>query len=470
MTNVLAEQEQVDRLEKMVRYYERQADEAAGYFVRADAQLSITRRDLTQNILAFNILSHLRETISLHEHGDISGGVDQLFNNTLALIHSVLHVDRSLVFLSNGTGAFKAAYHLGMPHDGAKRLPLLSFEFSPEQMGGKPFLLVNRQTKSTEFIEALRELLGVRFFVCVPLTTGNEHFGFLLSSNDKEAYPFYPPFNERHYETFTAIAGFISVSYANLLLYRDLAQAKGSLEQYNQQLESMVRERTDDLHQKNDQLSREKERSEELLLNLLPEETARELQTTGQAIPRDFDSVTVIMADIIDFSSISERLDADEIVSRLDQVFRAFDHIVDRHGLEKIKTIGDAYMVAGGLPTENDTHPLDAVEACLAMSAYLEGLKQQRRFRNSAPMQMRFGIHTGPVAAGVVGSHKFAYDIWGNTVNIAKRMESASEAGRINVSRDTYDRVKHRFSAESRGAIEIKGGREVEMFYIQPRR
>ena len=452
-------------LEQMVRYYERQADEAAGAFVQADAQLSIAKRDLTQNILAFNILSYLRNTIRLDEHEDASG----IFDRTLALIHGVLHVDRSVVFL-RAPGGFKVAHSLGLDASVARRLAMLTFGFTPEEIGESGYLVVNRKTKVGEFVETLRETLGIRFFVCVPIFQGDETIGYLLSGNDKEAYPFFPPFNQRHLETYTAIAGFLSVSYANLMLYRDLAEHRAKLEVYNRQLEAMVEERTEDLEQKADQLSREKARSEDLLLNLLPEVTARELQLTGQAIPRDLESVTVVMADIVGFSRISEHLDADELVARLDQVFRAFDHVIVRHNLEKIKTIGDAYMFAGGLPIENKTHAVDAVEACLEFVQYLETLRNQRRFADTGPFEMRFGIHTGPVVAGVVGSKKFAYDIWGHTVNVAKRVESASAPNRVTVSGTTAELVRRRFDLEPRGPIEIKGGEQVEMFFVTRRR
>jgi adenylate cyclase len=153
-------------------------------------------------------------------------------------------------------------------------------------------------------------------------------------------------------------------------------------------------------------------------------------------------------------------------VAELDQCFRLFDAITVRHGLEKIKTIGDAYMCAGGLPIPNDTHPVDAVEAAVAMQAGLQELMQKNKEAGRPVFEMRIGIHTGPVVAGVVGSHKFAYDIWGDTVNTAARLEQTGEPGRINISEATYQRVRHRFECVYRGKFPAKNKGEMDMYFV----
>lgn len=453
-----------DELLAKAAYYERFADSAAGYFIHTDSELSLNRRALGEKTLAFRVLSNLRDTIAIDDFLDI----DEVFDRTLARIHEVVHVDKSVVFREKtpGAGIFGVSNHLGFSDQMAARTKALYFEFSDEQLGGNESILVNRSTRPSEFAILLQETLGIRFFVCVPLVVDGRVFGYLLSSNDKEAFPFYPPFNQAHVETFSAIAGFLSASYTNVRLYNDLRHTKAKLEEYNSTLEDKVKERTEDLAANAEQLREEIQKSEELLLNILPRQTAIELRRTGQAMARSFDSVSVVFSDIVGFSKMSARLDAQELVAELDQIFRAFDHIVDRNGLEKLKTIGDAYMCAGGIPEVNDTHALDAVRAALECQEYVSDRKREKERLGRPYFEMRFGIHTGPVVAGVVGSRKFAYDIWGDTVNVAAFMESGGQVGRVNVSDATYEHIKDHYRCTARGKRAIKHGVEVEMFFV----
>jgi adenylate cyclase len=211
----------------------------------------------------------------------------------------------------------------------------------------------------------------------------------------------------------------------------------------------------------------ERDRSKELLLNILPEETARELETSGHAKTRYYESVTVLFTDFKGFSTIAGKLRPQELVSELNDYFMAFDEIVERYGLEKIKTIGDAYMCAGGIPVPNDTHALDAVEAALAMQAYMKRKYKELEESGSQGWELRVGIHTGPIVAGVVGKKKYAYDIWGDTVNIASRMESNGEPGKVNVSSATHALIKDKFECHHRGKISAKNIGEVDMYFIE---
>jgi class 3 adenylate cyclase len=453
-----------EELRAKAEYYERFADAAAGYFIHSDSQLSLNRRALGEKTLAFRVLSNLRDTIAIDDFLDI----DEVFDRTLARIHQVVHVDKSVVFLekSSGGGIFGVTNHLGFSDQMAARSKALFFEFSEEQLEGSDSILVNRSTRPTEFASLLQETLAIRFFVCVPLIADGRVFGYLLSSNDKEAYPFFPPFNQAHVETFSAIAGFLSASYTNVTLYNDLRATKAQLEEYSITLEDRVRERTEDLAANAEQLRDEIQKSEELLLNILPRQTAIELRRTGQAMARSFDHVSVMFSDIVGFSKMASRLDAQELVAELDQIFRAFDHIMDLHGLEKLKTIGDAYMCAGGIPEVNDTHAIDAVRAALECQEYIGDRRREKERLGRPFFEMRFGIHTGPVVAGVVGSRKFAYDIWGDTVNVAAFMESGGEVGRVNVSGTTYERIKDQYRCTARGKRAIKHGTEVEMYFV----
>ncbi len=213
-------------------------------------------------------------------------------------------------------------------------------------------------------------------------------------------------------------------------------------------------------------LDKQKDQIENLLLNILPQEVARELQDQGTATPREYPSVSVLFTDFKDFSKIAEGLSPNILVTELNQYFQEFDNIIERNNLEKIKTIGDAYMCAGGIPTENKTHQLNVVAAGLEMQAYMVAQNTLRLERGLAPWGLRVGIHTGPVIAGVVGRKKYAYDIWGNTVNIASRMESNGEVGKVNISSATYELVKEFYRCEYRGKISAKNIGEIDMYFI----
>ncbi|MBL0048130.1 MAG: tetratricopeptide repeat protein [Bacteroidetes bacterium] len=213
-------------------------------------------------------------------------------------------------------------------------------------------------------------------------------------------------------------------------------------------------------------ISKEKQRSEDLLLNILPSETADELKATGAAKAKSFDSVTVLFTDFKNFTRASELLSAEELVQEINFCYSEFDRIITKYGIEKIKTIGDAYMCAGGLPVINTTHPIDVVKAGLEMVEFIERNKQERIALNQPYFELRLGIHTGPVVAGIVGIKKFAYDIWGDTVNTASRMESSGETGRVNISETTYELVKNIFACSHRGKIKAKNKGEIDMYFV----
>ena len=210
----------------------------------------------------------------------------------------------------------------------------------------------------------------------------------------------------------------------------------------------------------------EKQRSDELLRNILPEKTAEELKLTGSTQPKSYNSVTVVFTDFSGFTKLSSTMSPDQLVAHLNQIFSAFDDILDAHGVEKIKTIGDAYMAVAGLPEENPAHVERAVRAALEMNRYVLKLEEQRRAEGLDYFSMRIGVHTGAVVAGVVGKRKFAYDIWGSTVNIASRMESSGVIGKVNVSETTKALLPNYFAFEHRGKVEAKGIGLVDMYYV----
>jgi class 3 adenylate cyclase len=206
----------------------------------------------------------------------------------------------------------------------------------------------------------------------------------------------------------------------------------------------------------------EKKRSDQLLLNILPSEVAEELKEKGNAEARHFDEVSVLFTDFIDFTKLSEQLSPQVLVQELHECFSAFDAIMERNGLEKIKTVGDAYIAVCGLPVANKLHAEKAVQAALEIRQFMEARKKQEKV-----FDIRIGIHSGPVVAGIVGVKKFAYDIWGDTVNTAARMEQSSEAGKINISETTYALVKDKFSCIHRGKIAAKGKGEIDMYFVE---
>jgi adenylate cyclase len=213
-------------------------------------------------------------------------------------------------------------------------------------------------------------------------------------------------------------------------------------------------------------LVEEKRKSENLILSILPAEIASELQAAGYVEPKHHPSVTILFADFVDFTRFAENMQPRVLVDELNNFFSAFDEIVAQHGLEKLKTIGDAYMCVGGLPKPSRRHALDTCLVALRMQHHMATANSQRARMRLPPRQIRIGIHTGSVMAGVVGKNKFTYDIWGDAVNVAARMESGGEAGRVNVSETTYHQAKSYFEATPRGTIAVKNKGELAMFFI----
>ncbi|MBK9107644.1 MAG: hypothetical protein IPM92_04490 [Saprospiraceae bacterium] len=209
-------------------------------------------------------------------------------------------------------------------------------------------------------------------------------------------------------------------------------------------------------------IKKEKLRTDELLLNILPSEVADELKEKGSAEARQYEDVTVMFTDFKDFTKISENLTPKQLVADIHSYFEAFDKIISKYTIEKIKTIGDSYMCAGGLPVANNTHALDVVRAAWDLQEYMNQCKKDGKDL----YDIRIGIHTGPVVAGIVGVMKFAYDIWGDTVNTASRLETAGEAGKINISGSTYEMVKDHFRCTYRGKVEAKHKGLIDMYFV----
>jgi adenylate cyclase len=224
-------------------------------------------------------------------------------------------------------------------------------------------------------------------------------------------------------------------------------------------LEQIINNRTEDL-------IREKEKTETLLSNVLPKNTAAEIMASGKATKIKYNFVTVLFSDIQGFTKIAEEMNPEVLIDELDKFFFHFDSVVEKFGIEKIKTIGDAYMCAGGIPERNRTNPVEVILAALEMQKYMLNLKNTSMIAGMKFWDIRIGIHTGTVVAGVVGQKKLSYDIWGDTVNTASRMESSGDAGKINISGTTYEFVKDFFVCEHRGKMPVKYKGELDMYFV----
>ncbi len=220
------------------------------------------------------------------------------------------------------------------------------------------------------------------------------------------------------------------------------------------------------IEQQKAELEEQKQKSDELLRNMLPLQTAKELQLSGKAKPRSFKMATVMFTDFKNFTRIAEKLNPKELVEQLDKYFKKFDDIIEKYNLEKIKTIGDSYMCVGGIPIRNRTNPYDVVLAALEIQHYMDELKLEKIKNGEQYWEARVGVHTGSLVAGVIGSKRFAYDIWGDTVNIANRLETTCLPGKVNISGVTYRHIKDYFECTHRGKIQAKNKGEIEMYFV----
>jgi adenylate cyclase len=255
----------------------------------------------------------------------------------------------------------------------------------------------------------------------------------------------------------TIVIGLIILLIIEFVMYK-LLDRKFKLRQ--QVLEQII-------NKKNEDLVRINEKTEALLANVLPKNTADELMAKGKATKTKYNFVTVLFSDIQGFTQIAEEMNPEVLIDELDKFFFHFDSVVEKYRIEKIKTIGDAYMCAGGIPEKNRTNPVEVILAALEMQEYMKNLKEASLIQGMKYWDIRIGIHTGTVIAGVVGHKKLSYDIWGDTVNIASRMESSGEAGKINISGATYEFVKDFFICEYRGRMPVKYKGELDMYFVK---
>lgn len=213
---------------------------------------------------------------------------------------------------------------------------------------------------------------------------------------------------------------------------------------------------------KTKELEEEKNRNEELLHHILPDEIIKELKQNNNVVPKHYNSISILFTDFHGFSNILNSLPPAELVNELNKIFSGFDDIIENYNLEKLKTLGDTYMIGGGFPKESTDHAVKVILAAKEMLRFLE----ERNKNSKVKWEMRIGVNSGPVVAGIVGTNKFTYDVWGDTVNIASRLENNSESGKINISGSTYELIKDSFECEYRGKLFVKGKGEIDMYFV----
>jgi predicted ATPase/class 3 adenylate cyclase len=277
--------------------------------------------------------------------------------------------------------------------------------------------------------------------LCIPLINQGKLQAIIYLANDITV----GAFTEKRLDFIRLISGQMAISIENALFYNEL--------------ETRVEERTNELQI-------EKKKTDDLLLNILPKEVADELKNTGRSKARRYDQVTVMFTDFKNFTQHSEEMDPEELVGEVDFCFRKFDQIVTKYKLEKIKTIGDAYLCVGGF-SEDPGSAVRLLKAAIEMRDFITHMHEDRQSRDGVAFQMRIGITTGPVVAGIVGEKKFAYDIWGDTVNTAARMEQSGHEGKINISGITYELIKDEFECTHRGKISAKNKGEMDMYFVE---
>jgi len=416
--------DELERLRREVEYYRDQLDELGAKDVKSDYVITTLRREVKQKRQGFAILTDLQKSFNLQTPLSV------MLEITVRAINSTLEMDKSVILTpTERYPVFKPSCWAGFPETLEDSLGRLEIEVPSDLLLPDAMLLANRSSASTPFVEHVRSGLQLPFFVYLPIHVERTAIGVLISGRHREGKPFFPPLDQGDIDSLRAIASLISTSLQNV----HIAELKGF---------------------------------ERLLLNILPRSIALRLKEGERIIADSLSEVTVLFADLVGFTRFADQVKPEVLVRMLNQVFSSFDELALRFGLEKVKTIGDAYMLVGGAPDPRKDHAEAVAEMALAMLAVLAQFNKEA----CKDLRMRIGMHTGPVVAGVIGSQKYAYDLWGSTVNTASRMESSGMPGRIHVSEATYSRLHQRYNLEERGLIMVKGIGEIRTYFLLGRK
>lgn len=436
----------LDESNIIFQYGRRQTDLLPGVFVKEDGRYYVKAAhfsSLNQQVGRLSLLMDSARAIM----GEIT--LDALLRLIMDSVTRVMSADRSTLFLvDQKNNELWSRVAQGAPEI---RVPLGEGIVGHTARTGETLNIPDAYA-DTRFNRDFDIKTGYRTnsILCMPIKNpAGEIIGAIQVLNKKDGTVFTHD-DEDLLGAFVSLAG---ISLENARAYDELQKERDSLE-------VKVKERTRDL-------AEAKKQSDDLLLNILPVEVADELKRSGRATPRRYDSVTVLFTDFKGFTSVAEKMNPEALIEELDRCFFYFDEIMERYNLEKIKTIGDSYMCAGGIPKPGTTHPVDAVLTGLEIRRFMTQMKEIKQAVGEPFWELRIGIHTGPVVAGIVGKKKFAYDIWGDAVNTASRMESSGEPNEINISGFTQTLVRDFFVTEYRGKINAKNKGEIDMHFVR---
>jgi class 3 adenylate cyclase len=370
------------------------------------------------------------------------------------IIYNILYVDDEINNLNSFRAALRRNYNVFTAESGEEGIDIIS-------KNDIHVVVTDQRMPHMTGVQFLQHIPGDQDNIRIILTGFSDIESIIEAINTGKIYRYITKPWDKEELKIT-----IDNAVETVMLRRNNKKLISELQANNEHLEEKVRSRTSEVERQKELIQAAKMQSDSLLLNILPDEIAEELKRFGRSYARKHQQVSVLFADIKGFTLVAETLSPEKLVTELDEVFRAFDNIVDKYDMEKIKTIGDAYMCACGLPRSDGENALKAVKTAIDMQQFIHGFGMACRIQNLPEFEIRIGIHTGPVIAGVVGSRKFAYDIWGDTVNIASLMEQHGEVGKINISASTYSLIRDQYECINRGKIEVKSKGGIDMYFV----
>jgi len=435
-------EEKLEQAQKEINYYKSRLQKLSTSYMSLEYRTADLSKDVLQMSEGLKVIAELQDV-------DAKSDEDQLFESLAESINVRLKMDVAAILLpvEEGQLDFGLRYLKGFGQYDTEAVRKKTIQVPQEFFESKKGIIVNKDDELDEFQAYLQRELEIENLIFSPIIHNEEIMGYFFAGRRSQLLQKGKGILPYHLNILDAIGGVVST-------------VQNQLER-QQVLEDLVNKRTKELQE-------EKETSESLLLNILPWETTQELKKNGAVKAKDFKMVSVLFTDFKDFTKFSAGLSSKELVELIDFYYRKMDKITGKHGIEKIKTIGDSYMCAAGLPVEKEDHARAAVLAAIEIRDFIQRTKEERIKQNKPYFEVRIGINSGPVVAGIVGIKKFAYDIWGDTVNVASRMESNGEPGKVNISDSTYKLVKDYFDFEYRGEIPVKNKGEIGMYFVEP--